>query len=342
MTDVAVIGGLHEIGVGVPDLVEGIAVWEAFGYRAGPSGQIGASAAKALYGVDSALRSVRLLHQDADHGLIRLMAWKRPTGPGLNMASLRTVGNRWSVQKTSDIITVANHAETWEDQGRPMNRLGPLLNARMRGVGSGEPEPFRRPITGLRELQIFMPHYQIVIMQRFNLHVPLYGQINEASLMKTSQVCHAGIVVKGGGLAQFDIYEKTFGLKRLSQIKIDHRSARVSRIMFDLREGDRFTIIDFDDVRSEKEHERHRSGRFRIFYLEESSRTEVDRRADSMPGNLGYSLYTYRVPDVAAMRAKILAAGGTAVTPVAADEFGRPAFSFRTPDGFAWTFFTPA
>jgi len=338
MSDPVVLGGLYEVCTGVPDAVEAIGLWEAFGYRVGPTGRLSASAAKALYGVDSALTSVRLLHQEADHGLLRLMVWDKPVGRGLDMAPLPTYGCRWSVHRSTDIMAVANHAEAWEEEGRPMNRMGPLLNARMRGVEGGLPQPFHKPITGLRELQIFMPHHQIVVMQRFNLHVPLYGQPHEGSLLKTSQVCHAGLTVQGGGLQQFDFYEKIFGLKRGNQIEVDHRSAKVSVLMFDIKEGDHYDVIDFDDVRSEKPHERQRSGRLRIFYRT-SPRQTPDRRADSMPGNLGYSLYTYRVADAAAMRAKVLAGGASKVTDVMPDEFGRPAFSFRSPDGFAWTLF---
>jgi uncharacterized glyoxalase superfamily protein PhnB len=333
----AVIGGLYEVCTGVPDAAEAIALWEGFGYRVGPIGRLTAAEAKALYGVDSGLQSIRLLHQEADHGLIRLMVWDRPIGAGLNMAPLRTSGCRWSVHRSIDIMTVANHAEAWQDMGRPINLMGPLLNARMRGVASSL-APFRMPVVGLRELQIFLPHHQIVVMQRFNIHVPLYGQPNEQAMMKTSQVTHAGLTVKGGGVAQFDIYEKAFGLKRMSTLQLDHRGAKVSQLMFDIREGDQITVIDFDDVRSEHPHERHRSGRLRIFYIE-SPRQETDRRRDAQPGNLGYSLYTYRVPDAAAMRSKVMDHGATEVTGVRDDEFGRPAFSFRAPDGFTWTLF---
>ncbi len=79
------LGGLHEVCVGVPDLVEAIAFYEAFGCRVGAIGELDAGAARSLYGVDSALRSVRLLHQQADHGLIRLMQWERPLNDGLGL-----------------------------------------------------------------------------------------------------------------------------------------------------------------------------------------------------------------------------------------------------------------
>ena len=60
------VGGLHEVCVGVTDLDESIAYYQAFGCRPGERGELDAAAARALYGVDSPLRSVRLLHQQAD------------------------------------------------------------------------------------------------------------------------------------------------------------------------------------------------------------------------------------------------------------------------------------
>ena len=59
----AVIGGLYEVCTGVPDAAEAIALWEGFGYRVGPIGRLTAAEAKALYGVDSGLQSIRLLHR---------------------------------------------------------------------------------------------------------------------------------------------------------------------------------------------------------------------------------------------------------------------------------------
>ena len=106
--------------------------------------------------------------------------------------------------------------------------------------------------------------------------------------------------------------------------------------MFDLAEGDSLTMIDFDDVRSEPPLDRQRSGRLRVFNVE--SKNEVaDRRDDAKPGNLGYSLYTYRTDNLQDMRAKLNGSGAKQVTEIVADEFGQQAFSFLAPDGYFWT-----
>lgn len=333
----AVSGGFYEVCIGVPDLAEAVAHWAAFGYRAGPTGTLDATAARALYAVDSALRSLRLLHQDADHGLVRLMQWERPTGPGLNMAPLRTVGNRWTVAKSHDIMIAANHAEIWEQQGKPIKRVGPMINARVRGADNAPPnEPFRNTVTCLRELEIFLPHYQHVLMQRFNVHIPLYGQVNESSLLRTSQFCHAGILIDSDDTTVADIYEHGFGLQRSAQYGLTYTPGNMGSIMFDLVDGESFTIIDFDDRRGGPG-SAQRSGRLRVFLLH-SPQPQTDRRENARPGNLGYSLYTFRAKELAGMRDRLGTLGAQHITPITADEFGTRAFSFRAPDGYDWTF----
>jgi hypothetical protein len=90
------IEGIYEVCIGVPDPISAIQYWEQFGYRIDRIGELSAAVAKQLYGVNSGLRSIRLAHQNADHGLIRLMVWQNPTHAGLDMESMKVKGNRWA------------------------------------------------------------------------------------------------------------------------------------------------------------------------------------------------------------------------------------------------------
>lgn len=76
------IGGVYEVCIGVADITTAIQYWQQCGYRVGDIGALDASVARALDGVDSDVRSVRLLHGEADHGLLRLQSWQQPTGDG--------------------------------------------------------------------------------------------------------------------------------------------------------------------------------------------------------------------------------------------------------------------
>ena len=62
-----------------------------------------------------------------------------------------------------------------------------------------------------------------------------------------------------------------------------------------------------------------------------------DHMAGAQPGNLGYSFYSVRVGDVAAMHQKVCASTASEVSDILNDEFGTPTFSFVAPDGFTWT-----
>jgi uncharacterized glyoxalase superfamily protein PhnB len=59
----------------------------------------------------------------------------------------------------------------------------------------------------------------------------------------------------------------------------------------------------------------------------------------SGPGNLGFSLYTYRTADLKALRERIAAAGVPWLGPAVSDEFGALSSSCRSPDGYVWSFF---
>ena len=208
-----VVGGVFEVGVGVPDVAEALVYWESFGYRAGPRGRLSSAQARALYHVDSALESVRLLHQDADHGLVRLMVWERPTGPGLGLAPLRTPGNRWTVAKTLDVMSVANHARVIEDRGDPIN----LTELIFRVTGTDELKPFREPFACKREVMLFLPHSRHVLVQRYEHDLPNFGNYNRDSFFQASQFTQVGLCYAGEDGAALDFYDGVLGLKTIGR-----------------------------------------------------------------------------------------------------------------------------
>lgn len=69
------IAGIYEVCIGVADAIPQVHYWEQFGYRSGQIGELSASEARELYRVSSKVRSIRLYHQEAEYGLIRLMIY---------------------------------------------------------------------------------------------------------------------------------------------------------------------------------------------------------------------------------------------------------------------------
>lgn len=325
--------GVHEIGIGITDPDRALRHWEQFGFRIGATGSLDRAAAQALYDVDSPVRSWRLAHGVAEKGLVRLMKWGQATGAGLAMAPLRTPGNRWSVQKTDDLLTVWTHAEVARRQGHAIRVLGPVLNARS-VVPIAQQRPFEAPVPAAYNLQLFQPLFQQVVMQRQHIDVERFGRVATTSLFRTSEVCHVGLVAYTADITLFDFYERALGLLRTTQRRFAYDPDSPASEMFALQPGEAFTEIDFDDPRTRTEPSCSLAGRLRIFAVEGSSSPPP---VDACPGQLGYALYTVRTDDVRALRQKVIDSGATRVTAVLVDEFGAPAFSFRSPDGYAWT-----
>jgi catechol 2,3-dioxygenase-like lactoylglutathione lyase family enzyme len=332
--DIGLIGGIYDIGVGVTDMAAAKIFWQSCGYRPGPEGMLNASQAKALYGVDSAVTCVRMLHQDATAGLIRLMKWDNPTGPGLQMASLRTHGCRWSVHRTDNIANAYAHGEILRMQGKPIHLVGPHYNFNL-AKPAAEKKPFEEQLPVSGDVLMFQPEAQFVAMTRMNFSVPKYGTINETAPLRVTEGCHMAIVIQGDDLSIFDFYEDVIGFKRYHQTDIAYQPGRMASDMFELTPDESFSEVDFDDPEAGDDYTEHLPGRLRCFLMR-SPNSPDDRLARSQPGNLGYSFYSVQVKDIAAMHASISESQARNVSELLNDEFGTPTFSFVAPDGFTW------
>jgi len=333
------VGGIYEIGVGVTDLEATCAFWRSWGYTVASRGSLAAEQAQQLYGVASNLTSVRLVHQSAIHGLIRLFHWQTPLGPGLGHAPLRSTGSRWSVHRTDDIITVFNHGETARQLGHDIKLNGPLINVRSPARGF-EQKPFVEPVRASHNFQMTFPTARVVAMQRFGVTMTRYGTVAKDSLLQTSEGCHMGLVVTGDDFGIFDFYTEVLGFKPGKKVHIDCEPGYTPSDFFELSAGEHFTECDLEDPASGDTLDTQLPGRLRAFLIQ-NARPQPDMRPQSRPGQLGYSLYTVRMRDLQATRAAVMAypkhGGATAIAEILPDEFGTAAFSFTAPDGYAWT-----
>lgn len=330
------VGGLYEVLVGVPDLGEAERAFAAYGCRPGARGSLGAPAARALYGVDSAVRSVRLLHGRADHGLVRLMQWDQPRNAGLGVApNLRCVGSRWGVRLTSSVMNLMNHAERSRARGDPISVLPPQLAVIGEVSGERIARPFLDPIVGVREMVVLQPLMRQVFFERFGYASPRYGRIDEASLLRTSQHTHFGLMIADDDAHVLDFYEEALGLLRWMDAWTPYENTSGSRTIFGLEPGEGFHMVDFDDPRSGQSLEARRSGKLKCVRFARGARIEhaLDR---SRAGCLGYGSYVWRARGLAGLRRRVGAAGGRDVTDLLADEFGSRAFGFVAPDGYHW------
>lgn len=332
MTDNAgILTGVFEVCMGVPDLDEAIAHWRSFGFAPIADGQLDDASAAALYGAPSGLQSVRLGHGKADSGLIRLMQWDQPSGDGLGLAPLRSTGCRWSVQRTEDLMLLWNHVEVLVARGATIGTTGPEINARVTG-NAATSHPLKEAFPASRNLQLFQPHYQQVVMQRFNIDVSAYGGIDPDCLFRTTELCHMAVVTRDRASVNF--YAEALGFRKGSELTIGHNPDSVATKMFDLQPQEELTEINFENPRSGEAPNEILAGRLRVFYLN-SEAPEQDLRERAQFGQLGYCGYTGLVPDITHAH-NILSDLETPPTLVQYNEFDEDSFAFYAPDGYAW------
>lgn len=328
-----IVGGLYEAFHAVPDPVAAIRYWQSFGYRVGPEGRLDAADAKKLYGVNLGLRSIRLHHQQADHGLVRLMIWDGAVGEGLGARPIRGLGTRWTGQKTLNMARLNDHAEAAQAAGEDMWVVSPFF------VGFTPPAaraPFAEALPGVREMVALRAHSRQVFIEFVGWELPQYGRINPHCLFQTSQFTHQCLMVQDDSKKSLAFYDDVLGMVRLNDSTTTFTPDIGPNRIFDLADGEAFHATDFDDPRSTNAPTERRSGRLKIIRLEDG-RPVADWRDVSRPGHLGDTGNTLRVNDIDGMRDRVKAGGGSAVTVVVTDEFGRRAFSFDSPDGYFWT-----
>jgi catechol 2,3-dioxygenase-like lactoylglutathione lyase family enzyme len=327
--------GIYEVCIGITSPIRAIQYWEQFGYRIGCEGQLPDSAAYPLYGVNSSLKSIRLYHQNADHGLIRLMMWEIPTHRGLGMESMKVRGNRWAVNLTSDILNILNHAE--EAKTALWDIKYTIPHWEIIYQKHKKSHPFVEPLMGVREMLLLQPETRQVIFQRFGYQMPHYGNINHSSILKTSQFTHMGMVIQDDSKQTLRFYDEILGLLRVrDDVETSYETSLAGREIFDLQPGERFFVTAFDDPRSSKtDWMTARSGRLYIVRFPQYIKLNTDFEA-SQPGCLGMSLYTYRVNNIENYFDRIKSSAVQKFTTISVNEFGETSFSFVAPDGYFW------
>lgn len=330
------ITGIYEVCIGVRDPLPQLQYWQQFGYRIGQIGQLALAEVKALYGVDSGLRSIRLYHQNADHGLVRLMVWENPTNEGLQMSSMRVKGNRWATTLTADLWTVLNHAEEAVPAGFPLKYVYPQWDVIYQKDRKGR--PFIDPAIGVREMLLLQPLTRQVLFQRFNYTLPDYGTVDQNAAFKTSQITHTGMIIQDDRKETLQFYDQSLGLLRVrDDVETTYNSSSAGRQIFELQPQQRFWVTAFDDPRSSTtDLQAVRSGRLFIVRFPESLPL-TESYTQAQPGCLGMSLYTYRVQGLTDYVQRVQAGGAQRITEIVMNEFGEPSFSFVAPDGYFWT-----
>jgi hypothetical protein len=325
------ISGLYEICVGVTGPSAQIKYWQQFGYRVGPIGELSAEEAKKLYGVNSKLISIRLLHRDAEHGLIRLMVWDKPTNDGLGLVRLITPGSRWTSTLTHDVLKIQNHAEAAKS---PVSIVPPVWS---KIYPTAPDEAFTGEVVGVRELIVLQPLTRQMFFERFGYTAHNYGRVDFDAKFRASQVTHSGLVFYGDDAESYKFYGDVLGLTIVNpEQRWDYEKLGDAAKLYGMKPGEYYYGTTLDNPLSGRAPDTAVSGRVLLRRIPTSLKDQnlIDR---SRPGSLGYSLYTYRVTEIETYHAKVKASKATGVTDIRPNEFGEKSCSFIAPDGHFWT-----
>lgn len=334
------IGGLYEICIGVTDPLPEIQYWEAFGYRIGSIGELTKKQAESLYNVKSDLKSIRLLHGDSDHGLIRLMVWDEPVNEGLGMVRLMTPGSRWASALTNDVMTIYNHAELAQTMKMKIHVIPPQWG---QIYEIKDAKPFVGDLAGVRELIVLTPLKRRMFFQRFGYSIPNYGQVNEESKFKASQITHVGLVFQSDDSSHSEFYSDVLELqKREGERKRTYDDlVQSSRNIYGMKEGEVYFGSSYENPSNTPGDFMTAKSGVLLLRRVPKSQKEPNLTDRSRPGCLGLSLYTFRVTDIGYFHKRVSDSVATQVTEIQSNEFGESCFSFFAPDGSYWTLVGP-
>ena len=327
---VLAVGGVHELVIGVRSIDDAAAFWSRFGFSTEGSVELTAAESASVYGVASAVRVRRMGHGTSDHGLLRLLEWENPSGPGLGTHPLRALGSRWGAMLTRSVLAVQSHAESAQEQGA---RVTWVSSSRQDPAGP-VPRPFLDDLVHVREMILCLPESRQVLFERFGYSNPTYGAIVE-SAFPSSQVTHVGVVTAGDP-DQVYFHQRVIGALMTREASVSTAEDMASRRIFDLESGEHYRCWDFDDPASSPLPSQWRSGRLK--YIHFDSAPVTDLRESSHLGALGHTAYTWRVNDLSAARGNVIANGASNVTDAADDGLGRRSFSFVDPSGYDWIY----
>ncbi|MCY4042001.1 MAG: hypothetical protein OXF72_12245 [Gammaproteobacteria bacterium] len=321
------ISGVYEVMVGVRSAEPALEYFAQFGFTEVASAELSAAQAASLYGVDSALRSYRLQNGEVDaHGLVRLLEWAQPTGPGVGYAPSETVGMRIAVMRTRDIVRIADVFADLRDQAeQPWLLAGPVYDD-LYDATEGTPSIVNRRV-GVREMAIYGSWFNHVFFQRYGYTIPGYGVIGDHSPLGTSEFTHHSFIVAGDLREVTDYYESVFGFISENDPVISGDWQKGPQAVFLMEPGRSHWYRGFvspNDV----------SGKLKFFSVH-GLHTADDRSERQRPGELGITLHSLWTPRLGQVHRLALEAG---LNPRAIErnEFEERSFVVRGPDGAAW------
>lgn len=319
------ISGVYEVMVGTDRPAYHIRYFAEFGFRVTDSASLTAAQAKAIYGVDSPLKSYRLQNGEVDsHGLLRLLAWEKPLGPGVGYSVPETIGQRMSVMMTKDIMRLVDIYQIERANGEKWLPIEPIFDD-LYNLSSGKPGFFNRPV-GVRETAVYGEWFVHVFFQRYGYTIPGYGTINPDAPLQTSEFTHHDFIIKGNMAEVTRYYSEALGLQpEEPEPVIDGDWQKGPRQVFDMPPGYSHYYRGFVSPNNI-------CGKLKFFV---PRAPKPDRSEHQRIGELGITLHSLWTPKLKMVH-ELLQKQGIKPTAIQKNEFGENSFVFTGPDGVSW------
>lgn len=325
------ISGVYEVVVGAsqtgaqetqpPFLIR---YFTEFGFRVVDSASFTPQQAKELYGVESGVKSYRLQNGAIDsHGLLRILAWEKPLGPGVGYNLPETIGSRMAVMKTRDVIRLVDIFKQERANGKKWLPIDPIFDDLYR-MSDKQTDFFNRP-TGVRETAVYGDWFIHVFFQRYGYNIPGYGTINDAAPLQTSEFTHHDFFISAQTMDATNYYRDALGFKPEKDAEVDGDWLRGPQRVFDMQPGSTHIYKGFVSPNNV-------CGKLKFFIPQAP---KPDRSAHQRVGELGMTLHTLWTPKLD-MVFDLVKKQGIQPTKMQKNELGERCFVFKGPDGVSW------
>lgn len=321
------ISGVYEVMVGTQNAEAQIEYFAQFGFAVVKEARLSSEQAAAIYGVESALRSIRLQNGTTDgHGLLRILEWAEPLGPGVGYAPPETVGQRMAVMRTDDIFRIYDvFSDLRNESKQPWLPTEPVYDD-LYDMDKGQYTIKNRRV-GVREMAVYGELFNHVFFQRYGYTIPGYGMIDDASPLKSSEFTHHDFNVSGDLEEVTDYYETVLGLIPEEPVAIDGDWLAGPRVVFGMEPGESHYYQGFVSPNNI-------SGKLKFFSARDPEFVR-DRSANQRIGELGITLHSLFTPKLQMVH-DLAAQNDLEPTDIVENEFGEQSFLFVGPDGVAW------
>lgn len=318
------ISGVYEVAVGVRDEKAALEHFARLGFTEKHRAELSAVQSKKIYGVNSAAIIIRLQNGDIDsHGLLRLMVWQKPLGPGVGYAPPETIGQRLSVQMVGDIVRLDDVFKDARLAGQPWLPITPVF-ADLFGQTEGKPDLANRRV-GVRESGVYGELFNHVFFQRYGYQIKGYGTINPQAVFPASEFTHHDFIVKGDLAALTNYYQTVLGFTPEKEISVDGDWLEGPKKVFGMADGATHYYRGFVSPNNI-------CGKLKFFAPRD---VRTDRSQHQRLGELGITLHSLYASEYARVRSNIRKAK-LKVLSDGENAFGERAIVFVGPDGATW------